>query len=180
MKKLLPQYNLQSIHEIMNHPRRKDQWKKEYTSKVKDFWYSQFKEDCILFPSLEFLTGTYLLQTNRAVFNQFSVNPTCKICTSAAETRIHFLTRCESLETTRKPYLDQISSVLDDLGIPLCKYIMSDPKLLTQLLLDPSSPCISSKTVITKSKSVLRDLNHISNKMVHALHLKRIALLNLC
>ena len=26
------------------------------------------------------LTGTYILQGNRAAFNQYTVNPTCKLC----------------------------------------------------------------------------------------------------
>ena len=32
------------------------------------------------------LTGTYTLQSNHAVFNQFVVDPTCKLCEKSSET----------------------------------------------------------------------------------------------
>ena len=31
------------------------------------------------------LTGTYILQDNRAAFNQYTVDPTCKLCLAAPE-----------------------------------------------------------------------------------------------
>ena len=37
------------------------------------------------------LTGSYILQGNRAAFNQYQVDPTCKLCSAAPETRQHFL-----------------------------------------------------------------------------------------
>ena len=40
------------------------------------------------------LTGTYILQANRAAFNQYAVNATCKLCQSAPETRQHFIGVC--------------------------------------------------------------------------------------
>ena len=33
------------------------------------------------------LTGTYILQANRVTFNQYSVNPTCKLCCRDPETK---------------------------------------------------------------------------------------------
>ena len=50
------------------------------------------------------LTGTYTLQSNRAVFNQFSVDPTCKMCKDGPETRTHFVATCQALQTTRNKY----------------------------------------------------------------------------
>ena len=40
------------------------------------------------------LTGTYTLQSNRAVFNKLAGNPTCRVCGTSPETRQHFLTEC--------------------------------------------------------------------------------------
>ena len=40
------------------------------------------------------MTGTYVLQSNRAKFNQYSVNPTCLLCGDDAEDMIHFLLKC--------------------------------------------------------------------------------------
>ena len=40
------------------------------------------------------MTGTYVLQSNRAKFNQYSVDPTCLLCGDDAEDMIHFLLKC--------------------------------------------------------------------------------------
>ena len=42
------------------------------------------------------LTGTYILQGNRTAFNQFTVDPTCKLCLAAPETRQHFISECSA------------------------------------------------------------------------------------
>ena len=48
------------------------------------------------------LTGTYILQGNRAAFNQYEVDPTCKLCSTAPETRQHFIAKCTSFLTERQ------------------------------------------------------------------------------
>ena len=40
------------------------------------------------------MTGTYVLQSNRAKFNQYSVDPTCLLCGDDTEDMIHFLLKC--------------------------------------------------------------------------------------
>ena len=66
------------------------------------------------------LTGTYILQGNRAVFNQHSVDPTCKLCTIAPETRQHFIAECpafvtERCELTEKLLRNQVLSEKENL-----------------------------------------------------------------
>ena len=53
------------------------------------------------------LTGTYIPQANRAAYNQYSVNPTCKLCNTApgAETRQHFVGECTFFNEERKIYM---------------------------------------------------------------------------
>ena len=63
------------------------------------------------------LTGTYVLQTNRASFNQNQVNPTCLLCKKGDETVEHFLLHCESLEHIRRPILYGIQRIWDSTGI---------------------------------------------------------------
>ena len=48
------------------------------------------------------LTGTYILQANRATFNQYSVNPTYKLCCRDPETRQHFVGECAFFEAERR------------------------------------------------------------------------------
>ena len=47
------------------------------------------------------LTGTYILQGNRAAFNQYTVDPTCKLCGEAPETRQHFISECSTFDSER-------------------------------------------------------------------------------
>ena len=40
------------------------------------------------------LTGTYILQANRATSNHYTVIPTCKLCCNDPEIRQHFVWEC--------------------------------------------------------------------------------------
>ncbi len=57
---------------------------------------------------IKIATGTYILQSNRATFNQNAVNPECLLCKSADETLQHFLLECTALANTREPILKVI------------------------------------------------------------------------
>ena len=56
------------------------------------------------------LTGTYILQANRAAFNQHEVNPICQLCLLAPETRQHFISECELFTAEKKAYRDRLST----------------------------------------------------------------------
>ena len=58
-------------------------------------------------------TGTYILQTTKARFNQNSVDPTCILCGSGDETMEHFILQCSALDEVRQPILLQIAAMLD-------------------------------------------------------------------
>ena len=113
------------------------------------------------------LTGVYILQDNRAAFNQYTVDATCKLCHTAAETRKHFLTECSAYTSEREIYSEKLRNnpVLSD-------EIMGDlrnPELLTQLTLD------ASFRVAIKDLEVL-ELD--SREYILQIHKKRIAKLN--
>ena len=82
------------------------------------------------------LTGAYILQANRATFNQYSVNPTCKLCCRDPETRQYFLGECAFFETERSVYIEKLSTsqILSDDHISR----LNNPDFLTQLTLDVS------------------------------------------
>ena len=79
------------------------------------------------------LTGLYILQAKRAAFNQHTVNPTCKLCSSAPETRQHFKAECVFFESGRELYISKLTtnSVLSVIQIQQ----LQDPEFLTQLTL---------------------------------------------
>ena len=47
---------------------------------------------------LRIATGTYILQCNRAIYNQFECGATCNLCDDADETITHFLLECKALQ----------------------------------------------------------------------------------
>ena len=55
------------------------------------------------------LTGTYIQQGNRAVFNQYRVDPTCRLCLADPETRQHFVSECTFLSSERSVYIEKLS-----------------------------------------------------------------------
>ena len=108
------------------------------------------------------LTGTYTLQSNRAVFNQHAVDATCKLCRSAPETRQHFLVECQAVSDERTKYLSHVSVVTDRLDIDL-----SCPDTVTRLILDPST--------LTDSFSEITKLELYSRELTDTLHRKCIS-----
>ena len=83
------------------------------------------------------LTGTYILQANRATFNQYSVNLTCKLCCRDPEARQHFVGESAFFETERSVYIYRVTvnePILLDGHISRLK----NPDFLTQLTLGVS------------------------------------------
>ena len=83
------------------------------------------------------LTGTYILQGNRAAFNQYQVNSTCKLCSAAPETRQHFISECDFLEKERTDYIEKLQKLPVLINIPSAQ--VQSPEFLTQLTLDASA-----------------------------------------
>ena len=109
------------------------------------------------------LTGTYTLQSNKAVLNQHAVDPTCKLCRGTPETRQHFLVECQALRKEREKYLRQIEPIADRLHIDL-----SCSDTVTRLILDPS--------VYTESFLDITILEIQSRELIDILHRKRLRL----
>ncbi len=86
---------------------------------------------------VKLLTGTYTLQSNRARFNQYDVNPTCLLCHKEPETREHFLTRCDVFHTTRNKYLEMLQQeIVTTYDEQTWEYIRNDDHILIQCILD--------------------------------------------
>ena len=58
------------------------------------------------------ITGTYILQSNKARFNQNKVDPTCPLCNEEDEDLQHFILRCPALEDVRKRSLPPLVELL--------------------------------------------------------------------
>ena len=65
-------------------------------------------------------TGTYVLQTNRAAYNQDNYcEARCQlhvhVCGEEDETLSHFLLWCSALEETRHPIMQDVFKAIDDI-----------------------------------------------------------------
>ena len=115
------------------------------------------------------LTGTYILQGNRTSFYQYEVNPTCKVCAVAPETRQHFLAECESFLHERRGFIHKIQSnpVLNE----KVNMFLNNTELLTQLVLD-SSVLFDHGAV---SSDVIDLLELHTRKYIYKIHQRRVA-----
>ena len=113
------------------------------------------------------ITGTYILQGNRATFNQHDVNPTCELCHTAPETRQHFLSECTSFLTKRQEFITKIQINLNE----KMNDFLNTPENLTQLLLDASA-LLNTGSVQT---DVLDLLELYTREYIYKIHKKRFA-----
>jgi hypothetical protein len=120
------------------------------------------------------LTGTYTLQANRAVFNQYEVDKTCPLCGMGPENRQHFMLECPSLQDVRNPYMDKIRHLLSRENQEEFEKIWGDNELCLQLILDSS---VSTVSLVITSEECRWQLEHITRSMCYALHNERAAIL---
>ena len=84
--------------------------------------------------------GTYVLQTNRAAFNQNKVDSTCLMCRKGEETMQHFLLECSELHMIRNPIMNPVLEACSS----LCNQA-SDTNTLFELIIVYSA-LINTKT----------------------------------
>ena len=56
-------------------------------------------------------TGTYILQENRAIFNQYTVRDCCLSCDAGAEIHTHYIAGCSRLEHIRVNFKKQLNTI---------------------------------------------------------------------
>ena len=121
------------------------------------------RENPCISTKLKLVTGTYILQSNRAAYNQNAIDPTCLLCKIGEETIKHFLLSCTALSSAREPIIDIITDN--------CASLLSKPTydldILLQLILD-SSAC--SKSTPKCDLHELKIIEFQSRRLCHALH----------
>ena len=85
------------------------------------------------------LTDTYRLQSNKAKFNKYEVDPTCILCKKDSETLEHFVLNCEALNEKRDPYIDNIIRSIQNSDMNTRSIDTLDKRKLMELILDCSS-----------------------------------------
>ena len=122
------------------------------------------------------LSGSYILQSTMARFNQNQVNPTCPLCKSAPEDLPHFVLACPTLDKPRRKLLPRIQKLAKDLGMFIpedsaaqqCKYLLNSA--------NPDDCCAcSGRRVPIRQKHRCRcyNLNEMINDLCLDLHNQR-------
>ena len=123
---------------------------------------------------LRIATGTYILQCNRAVYNQFEDDSTCNLCCVADETLTHFLLECKALQECRQPIVAAIESACASLCVDLG--ICTLGVELVKLVID----CSSVLAVHPEVKvAQLQEIQFHSTRLCYALHSLRFKKLGL-
>ena len=117
--------------------------------------------------------GAYILQRNKARFNQFQVSKVCPLCDRDVESTEHFLLRCDELQRVRDPFVHQIMLLLESSVNTTGRDWTGED--MVQLILDPS---ILLSWCKVEDESALDQLFSITRSLCYALHVKRSALLD--
>ncbi|MES9903311.1 MAG: reverse transcriptase family protein [Sedimenticola sp.] len=118
------------------------------------------------------LTGTYLLQANKAKFNKYEVDETCPLCRLEAEDVEHMLTRCPALIDSRTSLLQAIQrTIVTRCGQHVWSQI-SKRNTLTSLIIDCTT--LVRKQLLPDDRTVLTEVEEISRKLCQKLHVRRL------
>ena len=85
--------------------------------------------------------GTCTLQKDRSKFSKHSASPTCQLCKSEPEDRLHFLVtcKCKALEEIRTPFINKLRGYLIDIICPnRIQELLDNSDNLLQLIIDCS------------------------------------------
>ena len=128
-------------------------------------------------PYLKFLSGDYLTYQKKFE-NSNQGTPTCKICHAESESVCHILAICQAYEEIRNRILSEISELClvakSELNF---QSISSDPEVLTQFILDPTS--FNLKVRIHISDPIAQNIFKLSRDICWAIHAKRMKSLKL-
>ena len=88
-----------------------------------------------VYPKIRLLKGTYILQENRARFNQYEINMCCPLCGDGIEDRVHFLAVCSKLAGSRQGLVDALVTILKFRNTDVRIYtLVKEPQLLAQIM----------------------------------------------
>ena len=131
-----------------------------------------------VYPKIRLLTGTYILQENRARFNQYEINMCCPLCGDGIEDRVHFLAVCLKLAGSRQGLVDALVTILKSRNTDVRIYtLVKEPQLLAQIILDCS--VIADTKQLDINEDMLISIEKWSHNACFVLHQKRSELLGL-
>ena len=119
---------------------------------------------------LRIATGTYILQCNRAIYNQFE----CNLWGDADETLTHFLLECKALQKCRQPIVAAIESACASLCVDLG--ICTLGAELVKLFIDCSSVIVVRPEVRVAQLQAIKFHSTRLCYVLHSLRFKKLGL----
>ncbi|KAH3747912.1 hypothetical protein DPMN_182347 [Dreissena polymorpha] len=89
------------------------------------------------------LTGTYTVQANRAVFNQYAVNSICTLCNTEPECRVHFIAKCPTSNAVRDKYRARLLECLSLHAREEPLELVNNAESFTQLIPESTHPSVN-------------------------------------
>ena len=120
---------------------------------------------------VKLVSGTYILQTSKAKFNQYEFSSQCPLCGMEPEDLVHFMLTCEKLEEARQPFISKLETLITSHHGSHWWNQLSDRDMV-QLLLDNTK----LKEINEPTRLQIWD---ISRGLCYILHSKRSASLNM-
>ena len=121
-------------------------------------------------PKVRMLAGVYMLQTNKARFNQYKVEDTCPLCRLEPEDLSHMLLRCPALADVREAPLSDIRGLVTrEYG----SHLWSRSTLVAVLI---DSHTLKARVPEGADSAVLLQLEALSRRYCYRLHSKRLQL----
>ncbi len=114
------------------------------------------------------VSGTYILQTNRAKFNKVEVDPTCLLCGLQNETAVHFMLECEKLHDKRQPLLSDVASCCRNITNRNFEDLASEYQV--KIILDPS---FLLETPSRFQRNKLQNMDYHTRRLCYILHCER-------
>ena len=135
--------------------------------------YTNARDICrqLYHPVLKLQLGR-ILQSKRAAFNSYKVDPTCRLCNQEEEIVTHFLITCNALQNARKALLEDIThrfrELLDSININIdisIARVIANPYQLLQHAnnLQYNDAC----------KSIISNIEPACRALIYALHMRR-------
>ncbi|CAG2206233.1 GUSB [Mytilus edulis] len=117
----------------------------------------------------KFVTGTYILQSNKAEYSNYATNPMCRLCNKADETIEHFILLCETTSQIRSSL---IVKILHEGSLVLARESLQTPIDLITLIINPYH-YLPKKMCKDVEDRVGNHLVPLCRQLLYTLHSKR-------
>ena len=121
-----------------------------------------------------FLPGVYLLQSNKHVFSNKTVDPNCRLCQLDVEDIHHVVTRCPAYHCVRTLTISRFKNIIiDNSDVGVWKSYFSKWEMFTKTIICPDI----IRSTVPELSSVISSVEDLSRDFFYKIHAKRLFLL---